>query len=78
MVSQNVISESQVQSLLEQPNQESVLGVRDAAMLQLCYDSGLRVAKLITLTFGQVKRGWLEIRGKREKRKASSIFSKIL
>ena len=63
----NVISESQVQSLLEQPNLESVLGVRDAAMLQLCYDSGLRVTELITLTFGQVKRGWLEIRGKRGK-----------
>ena len=64
---QNVISESQIQSLLEQPNQESILGVRDAAMLQLCYDSGLRVTELITLTFAQVKRGWLEIRGKRGK-----------
>lgn len=64
---QNVITEEQVQSLLSQPDVNSLLGIRDAAMLELCYASGLRVTELITLTFSQVKRGWVEIRGKRGK-----------
>ena len=63
----SVITEEQVQALLAQPKHASLLGIRDAAMLELCYASGLRVTELITLTSSQIKRGWVEIRGKRNK-----------
>ena len=60
-----VISEKQVENLLAQPNKNSIIGLRDAAMLELCYCSGLRVTELITIKLDQIKRGWLEIKGKR-------------
>jgi len=44
-----VLSMAQVESLLRQPDTTTPLGLRDAAMLELAYGSGLRASELCTL-----------------------------
>ena len=44
------ISESQVEALLAAPDVETPLGLRDRAMLELLYATGLRVSELVGMT----------------------------
>jgi integrase/recombinase XerD len=48
------LSEGQVDSLLEAPNVDESLGLRDRAMLELLYAAGLRVSELVTLELSQI------------------------
>lgn len=52
-----VLSISQVDVLLEQPNLSSVYGLRDKAMLEVLYATGLRVSELISLEVQAVNSG---------------------
>ena len=48
------LSEAQVEALLEAPDPETTLGLRDRAMLETLYATGLRVSELVGLTLAQV------------------------
>ena len=63
------LTENDVESLLAAPNLELSLGLRDRAMLELLYASGLRVSELVTLSVGQLSQdmGVVRILGKGSK-----------
>lgn len=63
------LSELQIEKLLQAPDIESPEGIRDKAMLELTYSSGLRVSELISLTLTQLNRaaGVLKVNGKGNK-----------
>ncbi|MBU1097262.1 MAG: site-specific tyrosine recombinase XerD [Bacteroidetes bacterium] len=44
-----VLSVREINNILDCPDTNNILGVRDRAMLELCYSSGLRVSELINL-----------------------------
>jgi len=48
------LSESEVEALIETPDTDTVLGMRDRAMLELLYATGLRVSELVALRILQV------------------------
>ncbi|WP_348945988.1 site-specific tyrosine recombinase XerD [Chitinibacter sp. FCG-7] len=48
------LSENSIEALLDAPNLEEAAGVRDRAMLELMYATGLRVTELVTLPIAQV------------------------
>ncbi|HQT80983.1 MAG TPA: site-specific tyrosine recombinase XerD [Ferrovaceae bacterium] len=60
------LSEAQVESLLEAPDVNTPLGLRDRAMLELLYASGLRVSELISLTLARISfdAGVVRVNGK--------------
>ena len=63
------LSEAQVDALLAAPDTDTPLGLRDRAMLELMYASGLRVSELVTLrTFNVgLAEGVLRVLGKGSK-----------
>ncbi len=64
-----VISEEQVNKLLEAPDLTTVLGRRDRAILELMYSSGLRVSELVNLAYEQINlsAGLVQVTGKGNK-----------
>src|SRR5690606_11788992 len=58
--------ESEIDALMAAPDVDTVLGLRDRAMLELMYGSGLRVSELTMLTLGGInlRQGALRVMGK--------------
>lgn len=63
------LTQAQVEALLDAPDIDTALGLRDRAMLELMYASGLRVSELVTLKTWNVgmNEGVLRVVGKGSK-----------
>jgi integrase/recombinase XerD len=63
------LSEAQVEDLLAAPDAETPLGLRDRAMLELLYATGLRVSELVGLTLLELslQEGLVRVLGKGSK-----------
>ena len=67
----------QVDALLAEPNSEHPLGLRDRAMVETLYATGVRVSELVGLTLGGVRLdpGFLRVRGKGSKERIVPLGS---
>jgi len=70
-----VVSEEQIEGLLAAPDISDKLGLRDKAMIELLYASGLRVSELVGLVLAQLQleRGFLLVLGKGSKERVVPI-----
>ncbi|MBL4664732.1 MAG: site-specific tyrosine recombinase XerD [Nitrospinaceae bacterium] len=71
----DILSVEDVDNLLKSPDMNSVLGLRDKAMLEVLYASGLRVSELINLQVSQLDMqvGYLRTLGKGSKERIVPI-----
>jgi integrase/recombinase XerD len=71
-------SRAQVEAVLNKPDAATPLGVRDLAMLELLYATGLRVSELVKLEVKQVnlEAGFLRVRGKGGRERVVPLGSK--
>ena len=69
------LSEEDVESLLAAPDENTAIGLRDRAMLELLYSSGLRVSELVTLKLSmlQIPPGLIKVLGKGNKERLVPI-----
>lgn len=67
----NIVSESQVEILLAAPDTETIHGLRDKALLELMYATGLRVSEAVKLALTEIdlQRGVLSTIGKGNKQR---------
>ena len=70
-----VLSEDQIEALLNAPDRADPLGIRDQAMIELLYAAGLRVSELITLELAQLRlqSGFLIAYGKGSKERVVPV-----
>jgi integrase/recombinase XerD len=70
-----VLSEAEVESLLAAPDVETPLGLRDKAMLELLYATGMRVSELTGLALPQLRldTGFILITGKGSKERVVPV-----
>ncbi len=76
----STLNERQVELLLEAPDTDSELGLRDRAMLELLYATGLRVSELVGLQMSQVslEPGVLRVVGKGNKERLVPVGENAL
>ncbi len=74
------LTEADVESLLEAPNEEETLGLRDKAMLEILYATGLRVSELVGLKTGQInlRQGVIRVLGKGNKERLVPLGEEAL
>lgn len=74
------LSEAQVDRLLQAPDLSTPLGVRDKAMLELLYATGLRVSELISLTMSMIslQQGVVRVVGKGERERLVPLGEEAL
>jgi len=75
-----VLSVAEVERLLEQPDVETPLGIRDRAMLEFAYATGVRVSELVHFPVDHLKRrlGLIHCTGKGGKERIVPIGSKAI
>ena len=74
------LTEREVELLLSAPDLKNPLGLRDRAMLEVLYASGLRVSELISLKYSQVSMdmGVLRVMGKGKKERLTPLGEESL
>jgi len=74
------LNETQIEQLLDAPDVESELGLRDRAMLELLYATGLRVSELVCLQLMQIvlEPGVLRVIGKGDKERLVPVGENAL
>ncbi|MEW6377682.1 MAG: site-specific tyrosine recombinase XerD [Thermodesulfobacteriota bacterium] len=75
-----ILTSTEVEKLLEQPNPETPLGIRDRAMLEVLYATGMRVSELTQLPINQVnlEGGYVLIYGKGFKERMVPLGSEAM
>jgi integrase/recombinase XerD len=75
-----VLSETDVEALLAQPDPATLLGLRDRAMLEVLYASGLRVSELVRLKLVEIglDTGVVRIMGKGSKERLVPLGEEAL
>ncbi len=76
----DVLNLDEVEALLSAPDLTTPEGVRDAAMLEVLYATGLRVTELVTLQQRDVdlRAGWVRVVGKGEKQRIVPLGEKAI
>ena len=74
------LSEADVEALLAAPDLSTPLGLRDRAMLEVLYATGLRVTELVTLTQSQInpRQGLIRVIGKGDKERLVPLVEEAL
>ncbi len=74
------MTEDEVHALLRQPDPSTPLGLRDKAMLELLYATGLRVSELVGLSWSdlEINLGILRCRGKGDKERLIPVGKSAL
>ncbi len=74
------LSEAEVESLINAPNLDTALGVRDRAMIETLYASGLRVSELVNLKISEVSQdvGVVRVMGKGSKERLVPLGEEAL
>ncbi len=75
-----VLGEREVEALLEAPDTATPRGLRDRAMLELLYATGLRVSELVGLTTGalDLRRGLVRVLGKGRRERIVPLGARAL
>ena len=75
-----ILTEEDVDTLLAAPNVETALGLRDKAMLEALYASGLRVSELVTMVLAQLSQdmGVVRVVGKGSKERQVPVGEEAL
>ena len=71
----DTLSKEEIKSVLEQPGTQSAMAIRDTAMLELLYATGIRVSELINLTMNSMnwQVGFLIAMGKGSKERVVPV-----
>ena len=69
----DILSEEEMEKLLDTPPKESYVGARDRAIFELLYSSGLRVSELIQIKFNDVDDTFVKVMGKGRKERVVPV-----
>lgn len=74
------LTEKDVEDILQAPDETTILGLRDKAMLELLYATGLRVSELVGLRLGQLnpQLGVVRVTGKGDKERLVPVGEEAL